>query len=36
MNFVVAVILIALVDPYGKGFTDDPIEKERLFEYTIM
>lgn len=36
MNFVVAVILIGMVDPNGKGFSNDPIQKDLIFQYTIM
>lgn len=36
MNFVVAIILIALVDSDGNGFSNDPKQKERIFQYVIM
>lgn len=36
MNFVVAVILIALIDPEGKGFSADSEEKKKMFQYIIM
>ena len=36
MNFVVAVILIALVDSDGNGFSDVAKQIERIFQYVIM
>ena len=36
MNFVVAVIMLALIDPEGKGFSNNPTEKERMFQFIIM